>query len=102
MSRGELFLKSDPIHTLLLQLSLITQPTHPPSPPSSLFQLQAASQRGGEEGAVTMELLYLPWSIRLPVTSSPQVVIRVGAAEMVEDQQQEEEEGLKQCEGLLL
>lgn len=63
-------------------------------------KLEAASQRGGEEGAVTIKQLYLPGCIRLPVTSSPQVVIRVRATEMVKDQQPEEEEGLEQCAGL--
>ncbi|XP_029987346.1 lisH domain-containing protein ARMC9 isoform X2 [Sphaeramia orbicularis] len=66
----------------------------------SKHMLMAASQRGGEEGAVTIKQLYLPGCIRLPVTSSPQVVIRVRATEMVKDQQPEEEEGLEQCAGL--
>lgn len=63
--------------------------------------MEAASRRGGEEGAVTMEERYLSGNIRLPVTSSPQVVIEVRATEMVQDQQQQEE-ALEQCEGLWL
>lgn len=64
---------------------------------TSLFLSFHFSQRVGEEGSVTMH--YLPGGLFASCNIIPQVVIRVSATDMVEDQQQEEV-GPKQCEGL--
>lgn len=69
----------------------------------SFFCVQAAIHKDGEEGAVSMEDCHPPpplAGVFLPVTSSPQVVIRVMATEMIKHQPEEEEEGSKQCGGL--